>query len=339
MSVTIVLIVLDLSKIDADRLEIAPRPFALHDLLTGLADTWRETASAKDLYLHLDVDPAVPQRVVGDELRIRQVVGNLISNAVKFTAEGGLSVCVRHHRCARDGADVDVVAIAVTDTGPGIAPETAARIFDPFEQADRNTTREFGGTGLGLSISRRLARLMGGDVRLSSRAGEGATFTFEVPIDQVAAAEPESVARPAPAARLEGVRVLIVEDNEVNRLVAERFLKSVGAAFETASDGREALARLRAGPADFDVVLMDKHMPVMDGVDAMKAVRADDRFAPDLPIVACTADAMTGEREALLEAGFSGFLSKPIRQEGLVATLAEAIGGRNTAASSSAQAA
>ncbi|MBI1393084.1 MAG: response regulator [Alphaproteobacteria bacterium] len=321
--------ILDLSKIDAGRLVIDENDFSTRELLTNLADTWRETASAKDLYLTLHIDAAFPDVVTGDSLRIRQVATNLISNAIKFTEKGGVRIDVRFEPANIDARLSGRLLLTVADTGPGIPESFRGKIFQPFEQAEAAITRSHGGTGLGLSISRELARAMGGDVRLASSSEQGSSFEFSAPVVAVAAPTLQTTVQPAarseqPApsndAALSGVRILLVEDNVVNRMVAERFLASLGATFECAVNGEEGVKKYKPGAVD--AILMDKHMPVMDGVEAMRRLRA---AGASIPIIACTADAMSGEREKLLGEGFTDFLTKPIRREQLAASLSVAV--------------
>ncbi|MEO0400502.1 MAG: ATP-binding protein [Pseudomonadota bacterium] len=314
--------ILDLSKIDAGRVELTDSPFCLRKLVGDIGDVWRETAREKGLLLDLAVDDAVPARLLGDDVRIRQVITNLVSNALKFTEKGGVTVSAY-----RDDGDVtSSVVIAVSDTGPGLPPESLAKIFQPFEQGDPDTTRKFGGTGLGLSICRNLAHIMGGDIDIRSEVGRGSTFEFRFPLLAAdAPASPLDAETPEAPASLEGLKILIVEDNQVNQMVVERLLEGLGASYDTANNGEEAIVRLTAEGAAYDAVLMDKHMPILDGVDATRRLRAMEGAFATLPIIACTADAMNGEREQLLDTGFTDFIAKPIRQEMLARIVSAAV--------------
>ncbi len=303
--------VLDLAKIEAGKFDIEARAFDLRQTLTRTCDLWRPAAEEKGLAFSCDIAPEVPDWVRGDDARLRQILQNLLSNAVKFTAAGAVRLEV-----AMRG---DAVLFSVIDTGPGLDEETQGRLFQGFTQADSTVARRFGGTGLGLAISRELARLMGGDVALTSRLGHGARFDLRLPL---AAAAPEGQARSADPAGLErDLRVLVVDDNPTNQEVARALLGAIGVEVEAAGGGEEGLAALAA--ASFDLVLMDIHMPGMNGVEALAAIRAAGHAA--LPVVALTADAMAGERDRLLALGFDGYVSKPIDPAELISALGAAL--------------
>lgn len=303
--------ILDLSKIEAGKLELDISPFDLRELVDQTAVIWSETAREKGLELRLEIDPTTPAWVMGDLARVRQILLNLISNALKFTDQGAVTV-----RVAPAG---EGIALAVSDTGVGMTPEQRARLFSPFVQGDRSIARRFGGTGLGLTICRHLAELMGGEVTVQSAPGEGSTFTVTLPL---AMAEKPAPLKAEESKKLDfgGVRVLVVDDNVVNQLVARAVLESVGVTVLTADDGRAALERLRDEP--FDLVLMDVHMPVMDGIEAVRRIRAGEAGRADMPIVALTADAMVGDAERLVAQGFDDAHPKPIAPAGLLATVA-----------------
>ncbi len=318
--------ILDLSKIEAGRLEVEATAFDLGELLQAMRQTYAPQASARGLALHFDIGAHVSGGARGDPLRLRQVIGNFVANALKFTATG--AVTVRALRLGQ-GADADrgrersgeCVRFEVHDTGPGIDAPTCARLFRPFSQADGSTTRRFGGTGLGLSISRELATLMGGEVGVQSEPGRGSCFWLEVPL-------PEENLPPAPPVRadgsLQGMRVLMVEDNHVNMLIATAMLESWGVSVEPVTDGAMAVQALRQALAAGrlpDAVLMDVQMPVMNGYEATRLLRAMPGVA-QLPIVALTAAAMVHEREQAHAAGMDDFLTKPIDPERLRAALA-----------------
>ena len=256
-----------------------------------------------------------------DPLRIRQVVTNLISNAIKFTPRGAVTVSVGA-RTLTDGTDD--ITVSVRDTGVGIPAAALPHIFDNFSQADSSTTREFGGAGLGLAISRRLARMMNGDLKVESEVGRGAVFRFCFPALRLSRVEAEHTPalRPDPV----GLRVLVADDNEVNRLVATRMLQKLGHATETAADGAEAVARIEGAHPAFDLVLMDCQMPVMDGYAAARAIRRLDGPVRDMPILAATGNAMRGDWERCIAAGMSGYISKPITLERLRLAIAEVSG-------------
>ncbi|MDE2276628.1 MAG: PAS domain S-box protein, partial [Burkholderiales bacterium] len=311
--------ILDLSKIEAGKLLIEHTAFDLGELLRQLLQGFAPQAAARGLALALAVAPEAEGVVLGDPLRVRQIVTNFLTNALKFTEQGGIDV--RVHRLAGDGPGATGVRLAVRDSGPGIAPAARERLFRPFTQADESTTRRFGGTGLGLSICRELATLMGGTVGVDSQPGQGSCFWAELPLP--ATAEPLLAPAPASDAGLAGMRVLLVEDNPVNMLIASAMLERWGVAVAQAHDGREALARVQqasAAGADFDAVLMDVQMPVMSGHEATRALRETPAGAR-LPIIALTAAALVSEREEALQAGMNDFLTKPIDPDKLRAAL------------------
>lgn len=303
--------ILDLSKIEAGKLELDVAPFDLRDLIDHVGVMWSETALEKGLALNLEIDPAAPEWVLGDVARVRQILLNLISNAVKFTDDGSVTVQVR--------SMAGGIAFSVSDTGVGMTAEQRARLFSPFVQGDRSIARRFGGTGLGLTICRHLADLMGGDVTVESAPGQGSTFTVTLPL---AAATNPAAPEPEQAGMLDfdGVRVLVVDDNPVNQMVARAILEAAGISVLTADDGQAALDRLRVEP--FNLVLMDVHMPVMDGIEAMRRIRAGEAGRADIPVVALTADAMVGDAERLLTQGFDDAHPKPIRPGELLMAVA-----------------
>jgi PAS domain S-box-containing protein len=311
--------ILDLSKIEAGRLQLEVTRFDLVELLRALEHTYQALAAARGLTLSFDIEPGLAEPVRGDPLRVRQIVTNYLSNAVKFTASGGVRV-----RAGRlpGGTVPGAVRIEVIDTGAGIEPDALATLFKPFTQADQSTTRRYGGTGLGLSICRELALLMGGDVGVESQPGQGACFWAVLPLPMdTATLLPEPA--PRDGGSLEGLRVLMVEDNAVNMLVAVAMLEAWGVIVTQAADGREALAavqRAHAAGVPFDGVLMDVQMPVMSGHEATRALRQMPA-ARGLPIVALTAAALVTERDEALRAGMDDFLTKPIDAGKLKAVL------------------
>jgi signal transduction histidine kinase/ActR/RegA family two-component response regulator len=318
--------VLDLARIEAGRLTLDRRSFDLHQLAHGVRQGFGELAAAKGLALALRIDPRVPIFVTGDPVRVRQILSNYLSNAIKFTGHGGVTIELT---AAGEGR----VRLIVHDTGIGIDAAARARLFQPFSQVDPSTTREFGGTGLGLSICRQLAELMGGSVGVESESGRGSTFWTELPLPAAApvdiAPAPIDAGAPRHADGVAGRRVLLVEDNAINVMVAEAMLQQWGINVVVARDGREAIAavarefeRSRGG---FDAVLMDMHMPGMSGVDATLELRK--RYdAAALPIIAVTAAALASERERSLAIGMNDFVSKPIDAAQLRRALQRCIG-------------
>jgi PAS domain S-box-containing protein len=310
--------ILDLSKIEAGQLTLEQVDFDLHDLLCTMRAAYSELASAKGLAFQLDIGEGVPQWVSGDPVRLRQILANYMSNALKFTAHGSIHATVRRLPDKR-------LRIQVRDSGPGVDPELQPRLFHPFSQADASTTRRYGGTGLGLSICRQLAVLMGGGVGMESRPGHGSLFWADLPLYEAMPRQPVEERRAAVDA-LRGSRILLVEDNAVNTLVAEATLTQWGAEVVVAVNGAEAVAAVAAsdaGPAAggaFDAVLMDLQMPVMSGIDATIAIR-QRHGAVSLPIIALTADVMVSDRDMAIRHGMNDFLSKPIDPERLVRVL------------------
>ena len=320
--------VLDLSKIEAGELGIEHAPFSLGTLLQDVRELFGEHAGGKAIAFAIHAEPHLPDVLMGDAQRLRQVLINLLGNAFKFTDEGqvALQVSVVDRR-----GDHIVLRFAVKDTGMGISPETQERLFTPFMQADASTTRRFGGTGLGLSIVRRLVDLMGGTAGVISKEGQGSEFWFSVPLP--VAAEGTAVANealsegqalralgPQGASWLHGVRVLVVDDSDINREVAQKILSREGAIVELARDGHEALAKLSEPAAIFDAVLMDVQMPLMDGHEATRRIRHELGLAT-LPVIALTAGALVSERARAYEAGMSDFVSKPFDPKALVHAL------------------
>jgi two-component system, sensor histidine kinase len=302
--------VLDISKIEAGKLELEEAPFDIRETGQGLYRLWSEMANAKGIGFTYIFDPAAPQWVVGDATRIRQIILNLVGNAVKFTSQGEVRLAIR-------GA-VPGIEISVSDTGPGISEEQGAKLFQLFAQSDVSTTRKFGGTGLGLYICKTLAETMGGKISLESRVGQGSRFIACLPL--VAAGARAAKTEIIPETSLSGLRILVVDDNSINRAVAGAILQHAQAEIVTAEDGAEALAQLRA--IRCDLVLMDIHMPKMDGVEALARIRAAEAGPPDIPVIALTADAMSGVDQRLLALGFDGVQSKPIDNAALLTAIA-----------------
>jgi CheY-like chemotaxis protein len=311
--------ILDLSKIEAGKLRLEATDFDLHALLESIEHGYAALAEARSLMLSMSVDAAVPRRVRGDPVRLRQVLSNYLSNALKFTEHGGVRIEARP-------IDATRLHFEVQDSGPGIDRAVQARLFTPFTQADESTTRRFGGTGLGLSICRELAQLMGGEVGVISEPGRGSRFWADLPLPPSTEAGPESAFAALPAdqpSALAGLRVLMVEDNPVNMLIAVALLEQWGVEVAQASNGAQAVAAVDAqadAGVPFDMVLMDVQMPVLGGYDATRTLRR--RHSADaLPIIALTAAALTSERDEALASGMNDFLTKPIDAQRLHDTL------------------
>ena len=304
--------VLDVSRIEAGKLLLEPLPSDVREIAQQAVALLQDAAVAKNLALRLQVAPDVPACVAVDPLRLQQVLINLASNAIKFTDVGEVELRV-HVAGAR-------LVLEVVDTGVGMSDSEAARIFDAFEQADASVTRRHGGSGLGLTITRNLVELMGGSIAVVSRSGVGSTFTVSLPLAPCAAAEPiaalPAAAEPQPERALQGLRLLVVEDNPINRLVIDSLLKLEGAQADLASDGHEAIARVaKTGGAPYDLALLDVEMPGIDGYETARRLREID---PSLPLLGQTARAMAEDLEHCLQAGMRGRVVKPIVREELV---------------------
>jgi signal transduction histidine kinase/DNA-binding NarL/FixJ family response regulator len=317
---------LDFSKIEAGRMELESLPFSLRGLVEGAVDTLTVEAKRKGLLLFADPLPpptaAAPDMLAGDPVRVRQILFNLVGNAIKFTDAG----FVRLRASATREGEAVAVSLMVEDSGVGMTAEQQAKLFQPFVQADTSTTRRFGGTGLGLSIVRRLATLMGGDVSVESTPGRGSRFTVllrlaPAALGEISAPEPMT-ALASPAEGEDAPRLLVVDDHPVNREVLARQLELLGCTAEMAEDGAQALALWRLGR--HRVALVDLHMPVMDGLDLARAIRREEAANPGGPrtaLVAVTANALKGEDERCYAAGMDAFLPKPLALEALARTL------------------
>jgi signal transduction histidine kinase/CheY-like chemotaxis protein len=312
--------ILDLSKIEAGKMMLEQVPFSLRNVAEDCIKSHGIKAAQKMVSLRFECASPGELGVIGDPLRIRQIINNLVSNAVKFTDRG--SVLVRIKTIARAPGRVEAW-IEVRDTGAGIPPDKVSQIFEKFTQADSSITRKYGGTGLGLAITRRLVDIHGGQIRVDSELGKGSTFLVVIPFEstQVAAATYSLTAQPV-AAEPGGksARLLLVEDNLVNQKVVLAMLRKKGYRIDIANDGQEALAKLETSNTPYDLVLMDVQMPVLDGLEATRLIRSDPRWVR-LPVVAMTAHAMTGDRERCLQAGMNGYISKPVQPAHLISTV------------------
>ncbi|WP_449446880.1 ATP-binding protein [Thermomonas brevis] len=320
--------ILDFSKIEAGKMEIEPVPTSLPELVRSVAANFSGSASSKGLVLDCTIDPKMAPAHYADPVRLRQVMGNFLSNAVKFTEHGSVTAAVALERFdPGDGAlGADALVLSVTDTGIGISEQAQARLFQPFSQAEADTTRRFGGTGLGLAISRRIAELMGGGIDMESAPGRGTTMRLKVRLHRAPADELPDMTQPGRSApgfaprRLPTVEeaerdrslVLLVDDHMTNRQVIQRQLALAGYASETAEDGMAGLERWRSGR--YALLLSDVHMPRMDGYQLATTIREEEarRGLPRTPIVALTASALKGEAERCLGAGMDDYLAKPV---------------------------
>ena len=322
--------ILDFSKIEAGKLELEKVPFQLQDVLDDLSVVATATLRDKPIELRVESDPQAPDYLVGDPLRLGQILLNLTSNAIKFTEKG--KVVVSATLAAADDKEV-TMRFSVADTGIGMEPQRQAALFNAFTQADTSTTRRYGGTGLGLAISNQMAQMMGGAIMVASELGQGSTFSFvarfkTLSVEQLADARPARADRGGASpedANCRGVRLLLVEDNPINQEVAREILERRGVQVDLARNGAEAIQQLTASGVEYQAVLMDVHMPVMDGLEATRRLRLDPAFER-LPIIAMTACALTRERTLCLEAGMNDQVNKPIDVSELFATLGRWVG-------------
>ncbi len=312
--------ILDYSKMNAGRLQLEVTTFNLHDLLKDCSDMFDAAVHQKGLVLTVETTEALPDWVRGDPTRLRQVLVNLLSNAVKFTDKGHISLHAGLLPCVESGQFV--LDIQVHDSGIGLTPDECEQLFKVFSQADSGTARKYGGSGLGLAISKQIIELMGGTIGVRSVPGQGSTFWFTAPLREAPA--PEELPAPAPADRsaLEGMCVLVVEDNAINRLVITSMLHKLGVHTRLAHQGEEALSMIREHH-DIDLILMDCEMPVMDGYTATREIRsyALERGLRPLPIIALTAHALQEHRERCLACGMNDHIAKPVSLEELTHVL------------------
>jgi signal transduction histidine kinase/CheY-like chemotaxis protein len=310
--------ILDFSKVEAGGVELEHARFSLRECARNVIAITELSALKKGLRLTCAIADRVPEALLGDRSRLQQVLLNLTNNAIKFTAEGGVHLSIEAIPAPAGNC---TVSFSVADSGIGISPEQQAIIFEPFRQADGSVNRKYGGTGLGLAICSRLIRLMGGELTVESEPGRGSTFSFVLSFSLAPAAPAEmrpETTRPPEPERIEGLQVLVAEDNRVNQLVVIRLLAKRGVRPVIANNGLEAVALVKERP--FDLVLMDMQMPEMDGLEATRQIRKlEADTSRHLPVIAVTANAMTDHRDQCLEAGMDGFLSKPIEPAALFA--------------------
>ena len=311
--------ILDLSKLEAGKMDINAEPFELRDLTKEIYESMRYRAEDKSLSFKVVVDENVPQFIVGDRARINQVLINLAGNAIKFTEKGRVEINVAHHRDPEE-----CVEFRVKDTGIGIDEDKLEKLFLAFQQADSGTQKRYGGTGLGLSISKTLVKLLGGRIKVNSELGAGSEFSFRIPIvlaseEQIQSMEKEKT---TDASELSGIRVLLAEDNEYNWIVVHDTLENLipNVTLGHAENGTRALEELRK--ADYDMILMDANMPEMDGLEATREIRK--KFKPpkkDIPIIALTASVLAADIESCYDAGMDAYIPKPFKREELINTM------------------
>ncbi len=316
--------ILDLSKIESGKFELEPHPFDLADLTRGAASVFKPLAEQKDLALRVELSSLATGCWRGDGAKLGQVLANLLSNALKFTAKGAITLSV-------DPAPGGLT-FRVADTGIGIAPEKLALVFEKFTQADSSTTRRFGGTGLGLAICQRFVALMGGELTVESQVGVGSAFAFTLPLERLAddAAEKVAAAEVAAAQAERSIKVLAAEDNATNRLILQALLAPLGVELTVVGDGVAAVEAFGAG--GFDLILMDVQMPRMDGLAATAEIRRIERSAgrPATPIIALTANVMRHQIEQYRAVGMDGYVAKPIELSALARAMDAALAGPQT---------
>ena len=313
--------ILDLSKIEAGKMLFERTPMDATSVVEDCVMAFLAKASQKGIQLRFQRPEAGTVRVYGDPLRLRQIVTNLISNAVKFTDNGWVNVLLT--TSARDSSGKVDVRVEVHDTGSGIPAEKLGHVFEKFTQADSSITRKYGGTGLGLAISRQLAELQGGTIRVESEWGSGSVFTLVIPLEPAPPAEktfPAAIPAKAIGDGNSQARVLLVEDNLVNQKVVIAVLRKKGYQIDVAGDGQQALTMLESAKHPYNVVLMDVQMPVMDGMEATRLLRRDPRWK-NLPVIAMTAHAMNGDKERCLEAGMNAYIAKPVQPNHLISMI------------------
>lgn len=302
--------ILDLSKIEAGKIELESKIFDLRSSINDVIKTQASVIHAKGLKIRTDIPDSIPARFKGDQLRLKQIILNIVGNAIKFTHEGSITLSV-----ATEGQkdNMTLLKFSVTDTGIGIEQEAIERIFAPFSQADTSTTRKFGGTGLGLSISVRLAKLMGGKIWVESSKGIGSTFYILVPLYENDDVEKQRISAPINQRDIcsgKKLHILVAEDNDINRKIATTILSKYGHATDTAVNGNEAVEKCKNG--HFDLILMDVEMPGIDGMEATRCIREAEEGVRHTPIIALTAHALKGDQKKFLSIGFDGYVSKPL---------------------------
>lgn len=327
--------ILDFSKIEAGKLEFESSPFAPRETLAQTINTFALLARRKGLRLDCQVSPEVPEWLLGDSGRLRQVLVNLVGNAIKFTERGQVSVSAK---VAQTGSDWTELRFTVRDTGIGIPSDKQSLVFAAFTQADASTTRKYGGTGLGLTIVQRLVTMMGGTIHLESELGKGSTFYFSAKLQLPGKQFTPPAADKPVVANAQGQllqrRILLAEDNAVNRQLATRLLEKRGCAVLTANNGRDVLSILEREKVD--LILMDVQMPDVDGLEATRVIRQKEKSSGEhVPIITVTAHAMKGDRETCLAAGADGYISKPLQAEELFGAMEQCLAGKAGVASPS----
>ena len=320
--------ILDVSKIRAGQMQIDQSIFSVREMVGDVTDLFAANCAEKSLKFKTEIYPDVPDTMLGDPLRIKQVLLNLVSNAIKFTQKGEVKLTVRTEK---QRASAVYVAFAVSDSGIGIDEDKVNKVFNKFSQLESTNTRRFGGTGLGLAICKSLSEMMNGYVYVKSEKGKGSVFTFCVPLRQetwcevptTATLQPHENGKRPPLRKDGRGKILVVEDNEINRELMARFLAKEGYEVHYAKDGREAVKM--AMEEKYDLIFMDCQMPEVDGFEATERIRGRElaKGGAPVPIIALTASAMAGDKERCLAAGMDAYISKPIKKETIMAVLAQ----------------
>jgi signal transduction histidine kinase/CheY-like chemotaxis protein len=301
--------ILDLSRVEAGKMQIIENPFSLRDSLEGIVQLFHPTASSKGLRLSFQIDPAIPDCLIGDVVRIQQILNNLVGNGIKFTQEGGVVIYVQALTSNQD--DFFRVLFSVKDTGTGISDTDLEKLFNPFTQVEERARKLSRGAGLGLAISKKLAELMHGNIAVTSKENVGSTFYLSLTLRKCRGLEPQQPMTGLPMVP-ENLKILLAEDDSISRTVAIKILKLFQCEVQAVENGSEVIAMLKQ--QDFDCVIVDVQMPVLSGIEAAQAIRRGDSGPEkcDIPIIAMTACAMSGDREKIIAAGIDGYVEKPI---------------------------
>lgn len=319
--------ILDFSKIESGKITFEKHPFKLEKLIEGIIQTLHFTVGKKSISLNYSISKNVPPIIIGDVVRLRQILLNLCSNSIKFTESGSVKIDVQLKEQVNDDY---IILFTITDTGIGISSDNLPTIFESFVQASRDTTRKYGGTGLGLTITKQLVELQGGSISVKSKQNKGSQFLFTLPLkkgeeDQVASSENEKT---FVCTGLEGIKILAAEDNPMNQILIKKILNKWNLEYDIASNGKIAIEKL--SQTDYDIILMDMHMPEMDGYEATEFIRKKMNTPKSLiPIIAVTANALVGEEEKCLAAGMNDYISKPLNKKKLYQKMLKLIAKNN----------
>jgi CheY-like chemotaxis protein len=307
---------LDYSKIEAGKVELEQSTFDVRQLIYNIRSSYKFKADAKEIFINTFIDDEIPKNIIGDAMRLGQILNNLVSNAIKFTEKGFIEISLRKLNHPTKEGEIKI-RFEIIDTGIGVPKDKLRTIFESFSQANIDTSRKFGGTGLGLTITKKLIQLLGSDIWLESEINKGSTFHFDL-VFTISSAEKFKLITPTENHIKDTTfkKVLVVEDNHINRIVARKFLAKWNLNVETADNGKEALEKLDAN--HYDLILMDLHMPEMSGLEACRIIRNNDNATfKNIPIIALTAAAIDNEKEKVLKEGMNDYISKPFNPEEL----------------------